>query len=467
MSDFNPSYAVWKDVVVESFDDSSREDITGLCTQLTFMQSINATAWTGSFRIVDSTGLLEKKNFKFRGEEKLSFTVETFDGKMENPLEVEAQVISITNVRPTENLTGVLFDINFMSRISYGAGKRRVRQSFHDLRADEIVHNIFKKFYGNNRLVEDGPAEGEVIPFDATKYRTTDLGNGIRVPFYIQPTEGLMRSVVPNLPPSDAITMFAQRSFSQNSPSCTFRFFETFTGFWFVTDEFLIQHGVQNSQTIEEFAYNAVNSQDSQQTKLQTNTFKTFSNPQRVSTPKDIFSGGYRSKVIEVDLGRRRARNIDFNFVEDANYYTMEGERISSRNVTDAMLHSREFAEETFTDENARRMLVFKDYYDDSGQTLRANQHHPEILQNRAAYSHHISQTTVNAELNASRLDLRPGKIINVKVPKFTIEQTPDDPYNDYLSGNYLIVTITHQLIDNIMTTNMTLTKYGIGGEVT
>lgn len=460
--DFNPTYAVFKDVVIESFDGNAKEDITGLVTQLTFTQSINASAWTGSMRVLDSTGTLEHKNFRIRGEEKLSFSVETFDGKMSDPLELEAQIISVTNVKPTENLTGVMFDINFMSRISYETGRRRVRQSFVDLKASEIVEKVFKKYYGNGRLAEVSPSQDEVIPFETKKFRTTDLGNGIRIPFYIQPTEGVMRAVIPNLPPSDTMNFLAQRSYSQNSPSCTFRFFETFTGFWFVTDEFLIQHGVQNSQTIEEFAYNAVNSQDSQQAELQTNTFRSFSNPVRVNTPTDIFSGAYRSRVIEVDLSRRRARNIDFNFVEDGNYYTMEGNRISPRNVDGAMVHSREFAEETFTDENAKRFIVFKDYYDENGQTLRSNQHYPEILQNRAAYTHHLGQTNVQAELNASRLDLRPGKIINVKVPKFTIEQTPDSPYSDYLSGNYLIVSITHQLVDNVMATNVTLTKYGI-----
>lgn len=461
MAEFNPTYAVWKNIVVTPHDGNAEEDITKLCTRLDFTQSINSSAWTGSMRILDSSGLLEGKGFKLRGEEKLTFEVETYDGKMEDPLQITAQILSITEVSPLENLSGVTFTINFISKISYTAGLRRVREAFIDLPASEIAEKIFKKYYANGRLVEDTSAPNEIIPFNAKKFRTTDLGSRQRKPFYIQPTEGVMQCVIPNLPPSDAINFLTQRSFSQSSPSCSFRFFETLTGYWFVTDEFMIQHGLENNQTIEEFSYNVQNSQDGQDAELQVKSFKAFKNPSRVNTATDLHSGGYRNKVIEVDLGRRRARNIDYDYIEDADYVDMSGQKTSLRNVP----HTEEYIRETFTDENARRMLVFKDWYDENGQTLRSNQHYPEILQNRSVYTHHLGQTIVSVSLNASRLDLRPGKIISVRLPKFTIASTPDSPYNDELSGNYLIVSISHSLQDDVMTTNASLAKYGWSGE--
>jgi hypothetical protein len=461
MADFNPTYAVWKNIVVTPHDGNSEEDITKLCTKLDFTQSISSSAWTGSMRILDSTGLLENKGFKIRGEEKLTFEVETYDGKMEDPLKVTAQILSITEVTPLQNLTGVTFTINFISKISYTAGLRRVREAFVDLPASTIAERIFKKYFANNRLVEDTSAPNEIIPFNAKKFRTTDLGSKQRKPFYVQPTEGVMQCVIPNLPPSDAMNFLSQRSFSQSSPSCSFRFFETLTGFWFVTDEFMIQHGLQNNQTVEEFSYNAQNSQDGQDAELQVQTFKNFSNPSRVNSAKDLHNGGYRNKVIEVDLGRRRARNIDYDYIEDANYIDMSGQKTSLKNVA----HTEDYIRDTFTDENAKRMIVFKDWYDENGQTLRSNQHYPEILQNRSVYTHHLGQTMVSVSLNASRLDLRPGKIISVRVPKFTIAQTPDSPYSDEFSGNYLIVSISHSLQDDVMTTNATLAKYGWSGE--
>jgi hypothetical protein len=462
MAEFAPKLAVFKEVKVFPFDGSTEQDITGIVTKLEFTQSISSSAWFGSMDVMDTTGLLEQKNFKIRGEEKLTFEVHTYDGKMEDPLEINARVISVTGLQISENLTGVKFTLNFMSSISYSAGLRRIRDSYTDLKASEIAERIFKKYYGNGRLVEDTSAPNERIPFDTKKFRTTDLGSkGVRKPFYVQPTEGTMRVVMPNFPPSDAMRFLSERSFSSTAPSCSYRFFETFTGFWYVTDEFLIQHGLENSQTIEEFAYNAQNSQEGDKPELQVSTFRHFSNPSRVNTVSDLKSGGYKNKVIEIDLGRRRARNIDYDYRNDANYIDMSGNKSSLKSDP----HTEDFIEETFTDENARRFLVYKDYYDDKGASLRSQQYYPNIIQNRIAYQHHLGQTVVNATLNASRLDLRPGKIIKVRVPKITVENRPDAPYNEQLSGNYLITSISHQLVDDNMETNVTLAKYGWSGD--
>lgn len=457
MADFNPSYATVKSAIITSHDGTGEVDLKGVFFGLSLTQTINSSAWFGKLSILDSTGMLENEGFKIRGEETLVLTVESYDLKLAEPLELHCQVISVDNVVPTENLSGVSFDLNFVSAFSYKVGKRRVRQSFKDLRGDEIAERIFKKFYGK---VREKNQAGEVLPFEAKKYITTEQPVSERRNFTIQPTEGSMRAVIPNLMPADAMNFLAARSFSSNSPSCTFRFFETFKGFYFVTDEFLIRYGIDNQGTIEEFAYNAQNSQDSQQRELQTNTFRSFKNPTRVNTAADIASGAYRNTVIEVDLGRRRARNINYNYVEDANYLDMTGRRTTLINNP----HTEPFIEETFTEENAKRFIVFKDYYDESGETLRANQHFPEIVQNRNVYAHHLGQTVVEATL-VGRLDLEPGKIIKVKVPAFTIVQNPDNPYNKQLSGNYMIVSISHQIKDDVLNTNMTLAKYSWSGD--
>lgn len=458
MAEFNPTYAVLKEAIVESFDGNARQDLAGIAGRLELTQGINRTNWVGSLTVLDETGSLENQGFKIRGEEELTLIIETYDLKMPEPLELRCQIISITDVQPMENLTGVLFTINFISRLSYKSGLRRVRDSFYDLKTSEIAERIFKKFFG--RLSETTTSRNvkiENIPFDGKKFQIRDSGGRH---FYLQPTEGLMRTAIPSLIPSDAMDFLSKRSFSTNSPSCSFRFFETFAGFFFVTDEFLIRRGLDNTRDIEVFAYNAQNSMDPRNPEIQTNTFKTFSNPSRVDTARDVVSGAYRNKVFEIDLTRRRVRNIEYDYVNDVDYIDMSGRRASLQSDP----HTREFIEETFTDENARRFIVYKDYYDENGQTLRANQHFSEILQNRTVYEHHLGRTMVNASITG-RLDLKPGDIIQVKVPKFTVVQNPDAPYNEQLSGNYMIVTISNQLEDNVLNTNLTLTKYDWSGD--
>lgn len=457
MTDFNPSYAVVKSAIIESHDGFAKLDLAAIDYKLELMQSINMSAWSGVLSVYDTTGTLENKGFKIRGEEKLTLTIESFDLKQDAPLELVCQVISVTNVHPTPALTGVTFDLNFVSEMSFKAGKRRIRESFSNLRADEIAERIFKKYYGKIKPKTD---QGEILPFNSRKFLTSEQSSLQRKPFYIQESEGAMQPVIPNLMPADAMDFLAQRSFSKNSPSCTYRFYETFKGFYYVTNEWLIKYGLDNFQTIEEFAYNAQNSQDAKETELQTNTFKTFSNPSRVNTVSDINEGAYKNMVIEVDLGRRRAKNIKYDYLKDAKYIDMSGNKTS----VETLPHTEGFIEETFTEENAKRYIVFKDYYDETGGTLRANQHFPEILQNRSVYGHHLGQTVVQAEL-VGRLDLEPGKIIKVKVPSFTITQNPESPYNAQLSGNYIIVSITHQLVDDKLNTGLVLAKYDWSGD--
>jgi hypothetical protein len=460
MSEFNPSYAVIKEAIVESLDGNARQDLAPIVTDLELMQSINRSNWVGSITVLDATGSLENQGFKIRGEEELTLVIETFDLKMPEPLELRCQIISVTNVQPMENLTGLMFTLNFISRISYTSGLRRVRDSFRDLKSSEIAERIFRNYFGRlSDTTNAASVRRENIPFDGKKFQIRDSNNRH---FYLQPSEGLMRAVIPSLMPSDAMEFLTKRSFSTNSPSCSYRFFETFSAFFFVTDEFLIRRGLDNTNDIEIFAYNAQNSMDPSNPEIQTNTFKTFSNSSRVNTASDVVSGAYRNRVVEVDLIRRRVRNIDFYYPEDGDgkYIDMSGRR----NSLETDPHTREFMDETFTEENARRFLVFKDYYDDNGQSLRANQHFAEILQNRTVYEHRLGRTMVQATITG-RLDLRPGSIIQVKVPKFTVVQNPESPYNEQLSGNYMIVSVSNQLRDNVLNTNLTLTKYDWSGD--
>lgn len=124
MADFNPSYAIAK-VEIESFNGDQLLDLTGITTQFELSQSINADSWSGSIKCVDSTGMLENNTFKLRGEETLTLTLETYDLKLEEPIELKCHVLSVTDVVPIENLTGIYFQLNFISKLSYEAGKRR------------------------------------------------------------------------------------------------------------------------------------------------------------------------------------------------------------------------------------------------------------------------------------------------------------------------------------------------------
>lgn len=458
MTEFNPAYATVKLAEIESFDGRARLDLSPSFIKLELSQSMGSIAYSGSITFLDTSGLLENAGFKIRGEEKLKLEIETHDRKMKDPLELHVQVISVTDVEVTDNQAGVQFTLNFISQLSYKVGTRRVRDSYYDLSASDTVKKVFEKYFGKLSKTENASNKiRESLPFKGKKYQLKETKGRN---FYLQPTAGLLRVCIPSLVPSEAMSFMARRSFSEDSPSCSFRFFETFENFFFVTDEFLIQRGLTNAQRIEQFSYNASNSQDPMYPEMQTNVFKTFRQNSRVDTSADMRNGAYTNKVFEIDLTRRRAKQIDFNYTKDANYTDMAGKKSSINSSP----HTKEFVEETFTKENAKRFIVFKDYYDESGSTLRANQYFPEIIQNTVVYGHHLFNTSLDVTIQG-RLDLRPGDIIKVRIPNFSMVKNGEAPFNKQLSGNYMIYNCSNMLSENQLTTSLTIVKYDWSGD--
>lgn len=455
MSEFNPSKAIIEEAIIQSYDEKAQLDISGLSIKLSLDSSIDSVAYQGTIQIFDSLGLLENSEFKIRGEEKLKLVIQTYDLKDVEPLQLNVQVYKISGVQPSEANDALVYTLHFISQLSYKASQRRIRSSYSNVTASEIAKDIFSKYFGKIR--EGNGQQREEIPFGGKKFIITNSRNRF---FYLQPSVGSLRAIIPNYIPTEAMVFIASKSYSTESPSCTYRFFETYNSFFYVTDEFLIERGNLNDEEVETFSYNPFNTLDPISPELQTSTFETFQNPSRVDTGSDIFSGGYKNKIIEVDLTRRRVRNLNFDYTKDAKYITMDGKQSSKKGE----IHTPDFIKDTFTEENAKRFLLYKDYYDDKQGTLRANQYYPEIISNRLSYGHHLNNTTVTASLKG-RLDIRPGDIIKVLVPQFVAAQNEKVQYNEQLSGKYLIRGVSHNIEENILTTSLTLVKFDWSGQ--
>ena len=61
--------------------------------------------------------------------------------------------------------------------------------------------------------------------------------------FVAEETEGAMRVTIPDYAPGAAMNFLATKAYSRKSLSSMFRFFETIKGYFWVTDEWLLQEG--------------------------------------------------------------------------------------------------------------------------------------------------------------------------------------------------------------------------------
>ena len=453
-TNYNSAQARVTQATITSFSNRSI-DITATIGGFEITQSLDQVGYRGYLVILDSIGLLE--NFTLRGEEKLDLIIVGMD--FNTTIELKAQIYKINDVaiiQPNDRLT---YKLHFVSRINYQANNKKVILPFQDVTAAYTAEQIFRKYFSE---LSD-PVLSEVLPNNVNAFNIND---DAKRKFYIQPTEGDLKGVIPNLTPSEAMYFMAQRSYSTDSPSSSFRFFENYDGIYFVTDEFLIKRAIDEAARAQnekrkpkylvELIYLPNVSLEPVDAEIHTRLIETFKNEYRVDTSADLLSGGYSNKAIEIDLIRRNVIERNFYYTDYLNYVGMNGETVK---IGDDV-HTSAFIDETFTENNAKRFMIFRDFSQvgDNPSTIRADQFYSEITSNRMFYKHHMNTTVVSVGVKG-RLDIQAGKVVKIDVPEINIKQDRNEK-NDQLSGNYLVEAVSHQLEENTLRTRVRLIKY-------
>lgn len=439
MSEFNPSSCEITQAIIRSHDGSRQEDISPAIVEFEIVQSMDAVSYNGTITVLDAVGLLE--GFPLRAEENMQLTIVGYD--LGTEINLNTHIYKVSDILPSESNNGVLFVIHFVSNVTYNASKRRITRSYRG-KIDDIVKEVFDTYFaklGNEQRTDQDPRAraARQLPYDTRKLSMIEEPDRN---FYIQSTAGLANPIVPHMTPTETMNFLASRSYAGAAcPSQTFRFFETLEDYFFVTDEYLIARN-SAATAVDTLFYAPVSSMHPDSASGQLNRIEDLRILNKgMDTATDIFSGSYKNAVIELDLIRRRANILRFDYSSnDAKYIDMSG---NPRNLEDNP-HTPAFRRDTFTDENAREFLVFRDYTrnGDIPSTLNNDLHISEIISNRVSYYHHLHNTMLSASLKG-RIDLRPGKIINLDIKQLNSSSSVE--VNDTLSGKYLIKTVSHK----------------------
>jgi hypothetical protein len=396
---------------------------TGLIPVFSIEQSLDTDSIRGNATVIDNIGYLE--SIPLRGEETIIFEVEDALSKRTT---YEMSIYKISDIEIKKTNDGLTYKIHFVSRSSFLAGFRRIIEPYND-KISNIVEQVFTKYYpeGSKELL-------------------------------LEETVGLFRCVIPNYTPMQSMNFLANRSYSTNSPSCSFRFFETTDNYFFVSDEYLIKRFLENKEAIKEFTYSDAIDKSGADFLAQMRNLIEIKNSDRINTIMDLTSGAYRSNVIEIDINKRqvtlpgKSNKHEYNYQEAKTRYMSSSGRGEGEDV-----HTPEFANEFFTTENEKRYIVIRDYDDSGTLQLRGDQFIPEIATNRLAYRQHLNTTTIFAKAHG-RLDLNVGDVINLKVSNFSIGDKSE--YNKQLSGYYLINNLIHTFTRDIHETSLKIVKY-------
>lgn len=450
MSEFNPSSADISTAIIKN-DLGQTKDIASLIVSFELEQSLDTMAYSGKLKVLDTIGFME--TFPLRGEEQINIKITSMDLATEKNL--VTQVHSIDSIVPGESAGSLLYTIHFLSKISYEASKRKITKSYTRKSMDQIARIMFDLYFAKlgDKDYLDKYDRTKTLPYAA--YRMPIISEPERS-FYLQPTANMSDIIIPDFIPTEAMDFIQNLSFQPETPSCSFKFFETIDNFYFVTDEYLINNA-RRKDLIDLF-YTPASSIDPKQPLDQINRVNHLEIASRgMNTASDLFSGGYHSRVTEIDLIRKKIVHNNYNYDKNANFTDMSG---NPRNLEDDP-HTESFRKSTFTEENAKNFLVFKNYNQngDIPGSLHTDRFIPSIVSNKLAYQHHLKQTTLNVGMKG-RLDIMPGMIVNFSIQ--TLDSISKPSANETLSGKYLVHSTKHVRDDSgTLNTALRLNKFG------
>jgi hypothetical protein len=179
--------------------------------------------------------------------------------------------------------------------------------------------------------------------------------------------------VIPNYSPETAFDFLATRSINhENSPSCSYKFFETKTGYFYVTDEFLVRQAVnkENGSDVKKMYFNPTPDINPTNINKQITKIKHIDVLNYVDTLGDLYSGAYNSKVMELDVLYGKCNEIKFTYEDAKKLFTgMNGKQ--NQDVSEK--HSENFIKKYFVEENQNVYTFMKDYdtYNRVGANLR------------------------------------------------------------------------------------------------
>lgn len=445
-SKFSPTaYEITK-CLITTYDGSETRDFSDIIESIKIEQSMDTASWYGEMQILDFLGHLQ--DMPLLGEETISIELYAYDAKTK--VNIEGNVWAVANVQPTPNMDGAYYTIKFISKTSFAMMQRRITAPFKNSTSN-IARDIFNQTIGKIRDFQSRDVDDRILPLAGRRYPIIDYRGKN---FYVQPTGTISDIIIPNVSPAKAMNMVASRSWSgDETPSQTFRFFETLDGYYFCSDEWLILKEKDNAL---ELIHSPVISLTPQNVEEQIAQIDSLQVPKRgTDTSADITSGGYTSKALEIDFQRRRIIKKEFDYLKDGKFIDAAGEVRKIRETP----HSRGFIENTFTKENAKEFIVYKTYASDGdiAGSLKDEEHIGDIAMARTAYNHHLHNVAILATMKG-RLDLRPGRIIQLILKEFTTDKSKN--FNKELAGRYLIKGSTHNFDKGQLTTQLSLAKF-------
>lgn len=412
-------------------------DISSMIAEVSITEGMNMPALTGFLRIVDSAGLLG--NYPLRGEERLTLIMED---AIKNVRVWDLFIHKIDDVKVTSDDKTLTYNLHFMTFQSFIALNSNIIKSYRGMHISDMAQDMFEEHFWREKNDETFAQ----VNIPSRVQNTAETFTATRRGCVTEVTEGFNRLIIPRLPAPAAMNFLVQRAHSPRSPSNSFRFFETSTNYYFISDEELVRRAQQDPLHTFPMTFSPGLPRGGIEFGREFNNLSVFDNIRRIDTLEDLYGGSYKNHVIEADIFNQLA-NIRPDPAQDFDFYRMMSENYKAPDGTSIInsdRHTREFMEMYSRFDNAKQYVVYKDWSDgtdiDAFQS-RGEQYFLEIARTRFPFRQFLNSITVVAQ-GPSRLDIIPGDVIDVNIKEINAE-TKEPQDNKRLSGKYLVFSLT------------------------
>ena len=450
MSDFSPSRCEITKAFVTPYNKKGADgdDISTIVGSFDIEYGIGKTSLTGSITVLDTQSYLER--LPLRGEEELDLEITCFD--LQTVRKIKAFIYKISDVEPSQEAKGVSYTLHWISKSSWNGATKSIIKAFTDKTISTIVKELFQEYIAKTRPYTTSKSDPIKLP-DNTEIFNIEGEQERKL--VIQKTDTKTSLTIPKFSASEAIYMCLKRAFlNTQSKSSSFRFFETWEGYHFVSDEWLFEKAKINGIPEKNLLiYSAQIDLDPENITEQLRSLESFTNSGRIDSARDLAAGSYKTSFVEIDLLNHTAKKYNYDYVPTTFKDSTGKESSWSTDV-----HTKDFVDATFNASNAPQYLIVRDYRDTyDAKSFNGEKNFRDLAANRIMYNNHLKSTSVTA-VTSGRLDLSPGDVVHVRVRELNASQQISQ--NDQLSGKYLITHVVNACNSDVMTTQLQLFKY-------
>ena len=400
--------------VVMTMHNGQEYDITSMVDEVTVTESIYRMALTSTFRLYDANNFFEDKQVS--GQEKI---VATWHRTAVNELD---------NVRIEK--TFYVADIPVYSRVQ---DHSQVYQ-FDCITRLGFVNNtklISRSFSGTPATIVKDIIEN-------------DLGYKDEVAFVSNNTSNIIRVIIPNWRPFNAIQWVLRNAVDNRGSS--FYCYETFTE----GVKILSYHEMLEAENYRTYSHGTFFNSDphtSEDYDERRDRILEINSDMYMSKYNNVRLGAYASTTLSIDMTTKTYRRHRFNYVDEfSEMYHVDHREVHpniSRGFTlnDQTLDQQETAKMNFISNNALAYGgEFNNYH--AGRETNIGRH--------TAFEMNMDNFVHDVKI-AGDYEIQPGVMIGLKIPKAVDpESRPNDNVDEdkHVSGDYLVTSVVHTFGD-------------------